>query len=149
MNASNLPFWKQKSLSEMDKQEWEALCDGCGRCCLAKLQDEDTNEVFYTRVACRLLDLYLCRCVAYQDRKRLVPNCLTINPDLAAQLSWLTETCAYRRLAEGKDLDWWHPLVSGKPGSVHKAGISVRAWAVPENQIDPDTLEQYVIEDLK
>jgi uncharacterized cysteine cluster protein YcgN (CxxCxxCC family) len=121
-----LAFWREKSLDEMSDQEWESLCDGCGRCCLVKLEDEDTNQVHYTSVGCTLLDGQTCRCRDYPNRSDKVPDCVRLTPNTVRTLSWLPVTCAYRRVAEGKDLDWWHPLVSGDPHTVHSAGVSVR-----------------------
>jgi uncharacterized protein len=145
-NQTEQPFWKIKELSEMTLEEWESLCDGCARCCLHKLEDEDTGEVFYTNVACRLLDEITCRCTNYASRSRLVPTCLVLDADLARQLSWLPPTCAYRLLAEGKDLEWWHPLVSGDRHIIHELGISVRGSIISENEIDMEQLEDYIIE---
>lgn len=138
-------FWQTTKLSEMTTAEWEALCDGCGRCCLHKLEDVDSGLVFYTRVACRLLDGYSCRCSDYSARKLLVPDCLDLQHEPATSYGWLPATCAYRRLAEGKSLEWWHPLVSGDPESVHAAGISVRNRVISETGVAPDSLEDYII----
>ena len=126
------PFWRRKTLAEMTRGEWESLCDGCAKCCLDKLQDDDTGEISYTEVACRLLDLGTCRCTDYANRKRFVPDCVVLTARTVARLTWLPSTCAYRLISEGKDLAWWHPLVSGDPESVHRAGVSVRGRAVPE-----------------
>jgi hypothetical protein len=128
------PFWRTKTLRQMSRAEWESLCDGCGRCCLHKLEDAETGKVSYTDVACRLLDGESCRCRDYAGRTRLVPDCLVLSPRTAAGTAWLPKTCAYRLIAEGKDLFWWHPLVSGDPGTVHLAGISVRGRTVPERE---------------
>ena len=126
------PFWRRKTLAEMTRGEWESLCDGCAKCCLDKLQDDDTGEIRYTEVACRLLDLGTCRCTDYANRKRFVPDCVVLTPRTVARLTWLPSTCAYRLISEGRDLEWWHPLVSGDPETVHRAGVSVRGRAVPE-----------------
>ena len=120
------PFWKRKSLGELDEAEWESLCDGCGRCCLVKLEDEDTGAVHYTDLGCRLLDTTSCRCSDYRRRSRKVSDCLKLTPRTVEALSWLPPTCGYRLVAKGKDLAWWHPLVSGSRDSVHDAGVSVR-----------------------
>ena len=128
------PFWKTKSMAEMTTEEWESLCDGCGKCCLHKLEDWDTGEVSYTNVACRLLDLGSCRCSNYPDRKRFVPDCLILSVENLQEMDWLPQTCAYKIIASGKDLAWWHPLVSGDPETVHRAGISVRGRAVSERR---------------
>lgn len=139
-----LPFWQTKTLAEMSEAEWESLCDGCGKCCLHKLEDEDTGRIHLTVVACRLLDIATCRCGHYQKRHRFVPECVRIAPDNVSTLT-LPSSCAYRAIAEGRGLASWHPLVSGDPGSVHAAGISVQAWAVPESQVAEGDLEDYVI----
>jgi uncharacterized cysteine cluster protein YcgN (CxxCxxCC family) len=137
------PFWKRKKLAEMSADEWESLCDGCGRCCLNKLEHEDTGEILYTDVACRLLDLESCRCVSYEERIRFVPDCRRLTPLNVGRIPWLPTTCAYRRLAEGKDLNWWHPLVSGDPKTVEEAGISVRGRIVSER--DTDDFENHIV----
>lgn len=143
------PFWQRLSLHEMDQTQWESLCDGCARCCLIKLQDEDSGEVAYTGVACHLLDLGACRCTRYPERHELVPDCVQLGPEQAAALRWLPTTCAYRILAEGGDLPDWHPLVSGDPDSVHRAGISIRGRALPETHVHPDGLDEHVIRWVK
>jgi len=120
------PFWKQKSLEAMTTAEWESLCDGCGRCCLVKLEDEDSGEIAYTDVGCTLFDEAACRCSNYSHRNTRVPDCVRLTPDVVRSLGWLPPTCAYRLVAEGRDLAWWHPLVSGDPETVHAAGVSVR-----------------------
>ncbi len=139
------PFWETKTLNELSSQEWEALCDGCGRCCLHKLEDEDTGEIFYTRVACRLLELTSCRCSRYAQRLRHVPDCVVVRPDNLAELEWMPSSCAYRRLYEGRGLPAWHPLRSGDPNSVHAAGVSVRGRAVAEASVDEQDLEHHII----
>ena len=146
MSLEKEPFWKTKSLVEMTPEEWESLCDGCARCCLHKVEYKDTGEVYYTNVACRLLDLWSCRCTSYQNRIRQVPTCLVMTPTKAKDLQWLPGTCAYRRVALGKELDWWHPLVSGDLKTVHEAGISVRGKVLPEEYVHPDELEKHVIQ---
>ena len=139
------PFWKIKSLQEMTLEEWELLCDGCARCCLHKVEYKDTGEVYYTNVACRLLDMWSCRCTSYDKRVNLVPTCLVLNPARAKDLQWLPATCAYRRLALGKELEWWHHLVSGDRNTVHEADISVRGKVLPEQYVHPDELGKHVI----
>ena len=128
------PFWKTKSLSEMTRAEWESLCDGCGKCCLLKLEDEDTGEIHTTDVVCRLMDLKTCRCTRYAERKRLVPDCVILDKDNVHTLSWMPKTCAYRLIAEGRDLYDWHPLVTGDPMSTVKAGMSVKGRVISERK---------------
>ena len=138
------PFWKTKSLEEMSRPEWESLCDGCGRCCLHKLRDAETEALSFTTVACHLLDPQTCRCGDYAHRLRRVPDCVSLTPREVRQVDWLPPSCAYRRLAEGKGLAWWHPLVSGAPETVHQAGVSVRGRAINERQAGP--LEHHLAE---
>lgn len=142
---SDLPFWKTKTLREMTDAEWESLCDGCGRCCLLKLQDEDTDRVYYTDVACRLLDCDSCRCGDYENRKAHVPDCVRLTPDAVEDLGWLPLTCGYRLVRDGKDLAWWHPLVSGSPDTVHAAGVSVRGRVVSEEAVPLEEIEGRIV----
>lgn len=139
------PFWKTKKLWDLSGEEWESLCDGCAKCCLVKLEDEDTGEIEYTDIACKLLDCSSCRCTNYPDRKAHVPDCVELNPRNVTQLKWMPTTCAYRLLAEGKDLFWWHPLVSGEHESVHEVGMSVRDRVVSEDEVDEFDLEGHIV----
>ena len=136
----NDQFWKRKSLSEMTAAEWESLCDGCGLCCMLKVQDEDTGDVFYTDVACRLFDIETCRCTDYANRAKQVADCLVLTPDEKDAYEWLPDSCAYRRLANGQELPGWHPLITGRPESVHEAGISMQGKAISENEADEWTV---------
>lgn len=139
------PFWTTTPLAEMSEEQWESLCDGCARCCLHKLQDAHTEKVYYTDIACRLLDEKSCRCTRYGERQRLVEECVVIRPENLGELQWLPDTCAYRLLAEGKPLYPWHPLVSGDPASVHLADISVRECTVSEDTVHEDDYEDHII----
>ena len=138
------PFWKTKTLPEMTREEWESLCDGCGRCCLNKLEDEDTGRFLYTRAACKLLDLESCRCTDYANRHARVPDCVALAPENVGSLGWLPATCAYRLLEEGKNLQWWHPLVSGRTETVTEAGIAVTGEAYSEEGITVDELVDHL-----
>lgn len=143
--ARKSPFWKEKTLETLTKAEWESLCDGCGRCCLVKLEDEDTGEIHFTEIACRLFDANLCRCSDYARRRQRVRDCLKLTPDAVRALSWLPPSCAYRLVAEGRDLPWWHPLVSGSPSTVHEAGVSVRGRiAAFEKEVPIDDYPAYI-----
>jgi uncharacterized cysteine cluster protein YcgN (CxxCxxCC family) len=146
--ATEPPFWETKPLSAMSRVEWESLCDGCGQCCLVKVEDEETSRVFLTRLACRLLDVGSCRCTDYANRHFLMPDCLRLSPANLERIFWLPESCAYRRVNEGRGLEWWHPLISGRPETVHEAGISVSGWALSETAGHPDTMQRYIIEEI-
>lgn len=135
-------FWKTKTLEQMSQAEWESLCDGCGKCCLAKLEDEDTGDIYFTSVGCRLFDAGLCRCTDYAHRIERVPDCVQLTPQNVRTIPWLPSTCAYRLVAEGQDLEWWHPLVSGSRETVHQAGISMRG-RVTANENDLSEPEAY------
>ena len=140
------PFWQRKTLAQMTASEWESLCDGCGRCCVLKFQDEDTGAIHPTAVACRLLDANSARCRRYRDRHALVPECLRLDPALVRRYDFLPGSCAYRRLAEGRGLASWHPLVSGSAQSVVDAGISVRGQVVSEQAVHPDEpLQEHIV----
>ncbi len=144
---TQLPFWKTKTLEEMDQQEWESLCDGCGLCCLNKLEDWETGEVVFTSVRCRLMDAQTCRCCDYENRQEIVPECIQLTPAAVDEIAWLPPTCAYRLVREGHDLYWWHPLVSGDPQSVHDAGISASGHeTLCETEVDVDDFEAYVVD---
>jgi len=132
----NDQFWKRKRLRDMSPTEWESLCDGCALCCMHKLEDEESGEIFYTDIACRLLDVETCRCTDYKARAKRVADCLVLSVDRPEAFHWLPASCAYRRLSEGQELPDWHPLISGRPDSVHEAGISMRGRAVPEQDAE-------------
>lgn len=138
-------WWTRKTLEAMSPQEWESLCDGCGLCCLHKLEDEDDGTVYTTNVACELLDCATARCSDYPNRQRRVPGCTVLRAEDVAAFHWLPPTCAYRLVAEGRDLPDWHPLVTGDPDSTLKAGRSVAGRCVPEREVDPGALEEHVI----
>jgi hypothetical protein len=144
--AAPLPFWRSKTLDEMTQAEWESLCDGCGRCCLVKLEDEDSGRIHATDIGCRLFDAGSCRCRDYANRSQIVPDCVTLTPEAVRSLSWLPPTCGYRLVGEGRDLPWWHPLVSGDPQTVVEAGISVRGRVhANEDAIDEDELIERIV----
>src|SRR5881397_538958 len=139
-------FWKTKTLEEMSNVEWESLCDGCARCCLEKLEDEDTGKIYFTHVACKLLDAGLCTCKDYPNRSDKVPDCVRLTPENVRTLNWLPPTCGYRLVADGRDLYWWHPLVSGDPDTVHSAGISVRGKVkASEDEVPDAELEARIV----
>jgi uncharacterized cysteine cluster protein YcgN (CxxCxxCC family) len=139
-------FWKSKTLEQMSEAEWESLCDGCARCCLEKLEDEDTGRIYFTHVGCRLLDAASCQCRDYPNRSAKVPDCVRLTPDNVRSLNWLPPSCAYRLVAEGRDLYWWHPLVSGDPNTVHEAGVSVRGRVeASEDEVALEDLEDHIV----
>lgn len=139
------PFWKQKPLHRMSDEEWESLCDGCGKCCLFKLKKNKAEKVQYTSVSCRFLCPRTCRCTSYKKRKKLVPTCMILTPARVEEFSWLPKTCAYRLVYEGKDLPHWHHLVSGDPGMIHRLGVSVKGKVISEKQINLLQLYRYVV----
>lgn len=140
------PFWETKKLDEMNPIEWESLCDGCAKCCVHKLEVEETGKVHYTCVACRMLDVNTCRCTSYPDRHELVPDCAVLSIDNPEHFEWMPETCAYRRIHEGKPLPDWHPLITGNPASVHEHGASARKKLIPEFLADEEHLEKYIVD---
>ena len=139
-----MAFWEEKTLEEMTTDEWEALCDGCGRCCLMKLEDEDSGDIYVSDVHCKLLDGETCRCTDYPDRLRQVPDCIKLTPENVKTIAWIPSTCAYRRIHEGKGLAWWHPLVSGAPETVAAVGVSVRGRTISELAIAPGEWEDHI-----
>jgi uncharacterized protein len=141
MNTYNKRFYKKLSFREMTPEQWESLCDHCGLCCLHKLEDEKTGRIKYTGIACEFLDTHSCLCMVYEDRHFVKPECIALDRDMVKQNKWLPETCAYRRLAEGKKLPRWHPLVSGNPATVHKAHISARNKVVSGLHVHPEDLD--------
>jgi uncharacterized cysteine cluster protein YcgN (CxxCxxCC family) len=137
-------FWEEKPLDRMSRAEWESLCDGCGKCCIHKLEDEETGEIHATNVACRLLNRRTAMCSDYRNRQAYVPECVRLTPAKLRNIDWLPSTCAYRLIDEGRPLADWHPLISGDPESVHRAGISVRGWTVSEDEAGD--LENHIVE---
>jgi uncharacterized cysteine cluster protein YcgN (CxxCxxCC family) len=144
-SAGSGPFW-ERDLATLTRTEWEALCDGCGKCCLAKLEDEDTGEIWLTNVACRLLDTGTARCKDYRHRRALVPDCIRLTPALAERITWLPDSCAYRLRARGLPLPAWHHLISGDPAAIHRAGASVAGKVVSERDAGP--LEHHLTEQV-
>lgn len=149
MPDKKIPFWQSKTLAEMTKKEWESLCDGCGLCCLNKIEDEDSGEYYYTNVACSLLDAGSGQCIEYSGRTALKYDCLQLTPENIEDINWLPVNCAYRLIHEGKDLPSWHPLNSGDPDSVHKSGISMKDRVVSEDSLDEDNLSDHVVDWVK
>ncbi|HHZ87411.1 MAG TPA: YcgN family cysteine cluster protein [Chromatiaceae bacterium] len=146
INTTDQPFWETRSLQEMSREEWESLCDGCGRCCLEKLEDETSGEVYFTNIACRLLDTDDCCCCNYPERTREVPDCMVLSPDHLDDINWLPKSCAYRRIKEGRGLAPWHHLVSGSCTTVHEAGISVRGKTISAQGIGIEEYENHVVD---
>lgn len=139
-------FWKTKTLEQLSPTEWESLCDGCARCCLEKLEDEDTGRIYFTEVGCRLLDAGACACRDYPHRSDRVPDCVRLTPKEVRELTWLPPSCAYKLVAEGRDLYWWHPLISGDPNTVHEAGVSVRGRVErTETEVPVEELEDHIV----
>lgn len=138
-------FWEQYPLEELTAEEWEALCDGCGQCCLLKFQDEESGELAVLNLACELLDVHSCRCSDYEHRLERVPECTRLTPERVGEFRWLPHSCAYRRVAEGRKLARWHPLLSGDPERVHRKGVSVRSFAVTSRGVPEEQYEDHII----
>jgi uncharacterized protein len=145
MDHLQMPFWEKKSLLEMTRREWELLCDGCGRCCLEKLKDQKTGKIYYTNLACKHLDLFTCRCKIYSKRTLQMSDCEWLIPAKIKKYRWLPKSCAYRLIHEGKDLAWWHPLISGDPETIHREGISIRGKAIWSIGIPEAEFEKHII----
>jgi uncharacterized cysteine cluster protein YcgN (CxxCxxCC family) len=141
-----MPFWEEKTLTEMTPTEWESLCDGCGRCCLVKLEDEDSGTIITSDVHCQLLDGETCRCSDYPNRQKKVADCIKLTPENVTTIAWIPKTCAYRRLAEGKGLAWWHPLISGDAETIVDVGVSVRGRTVNELTVEPGEWEDHAVD---
>lgn len=146
LTMTELPFWERKSLAELSGPEWESLCDGCGKCCLLKLEDEDTGEIAYTRLHCKLFDGESCRCSDYENRFASVPDCVKLTPDNLSTLRWMPESCAYRRVWEGKPLPDWHHLITGRRDSIHEAGQSVRGRTVSEDAVIEEDQMDWIVD---
>ena len=138
------PFWQTVKLTDMTAAQWEAVCDGCAKCCLVKLQDEDSGEIVFTDIVCNLLDQQSCRCTHYEERTKLVPDCVKLTKDNLDKIDFMPPSCAYRLLHEGKDLPQWHPLVSGRADSVVVAGMSVKGRVIAEMAFDGDSEDRVV-----
>ncbi|MBI1339171.1 YcgN family cysteine cluster protein [bacterium] len=138
-------FWKTKTLAQMSEQEWESLCDGCAKCCLVKLEDEDTSEIHYTGLHCRLLDARTCQCSDYPNRRKIVPDCVKLTPESVGDLDWLPRTCAYRLVNEGRDLYDWHHLICGDRWEVHRRGVSAMDKTINEDDVDPEDAEDHIV----
>lgn len=144
--TSSEPFWEVKRFDEMTVEEWESLCDGCAKCCLFKIEGEDTGKIDFTDIACRLLDIYTCRCMVYEHRSEIVKDCVHLTPDKIHNVNWLPESCAYRRLLEGRGLARWHPLISGDRESIHQANASILGKVVSEKEIDLSEIDDRVVD---
>lgn len=142
---ADIPFWQRKRLEDMTASEWESLCDGCGKCCLEKLEDDQTGDVYYTDLSCSQMDTATCQCRSYENRQQVVPGCTVLTPDNIHQFHWLPTTCAYRTLAEDRPLPDWHPLRSGDPDSVHEAGVSVAHRVMPASEVPEQDWEEHII----
>ncbi len=140
------PFWRKKRLNQLTRQEWESLCDGCGQCCVIRLEDEESGDIAVTNLACRLFDTSVCACTRYARRAELVPACAVLTPERVTEFSWLPETCAYRLVADGEDLPWWHHLVSGSMSTVHEAGVSVRGKVISETEVAEEDWEDHIVD---
>ena len=140
------PFWKTKTLEQMTPDEWEAVCDGCAKCCLVKLEDEESGDIAYTRLHCRLLDGQTCRCTNYPKRKQFVPDCVTLTPKAVSEIEWMPDTCAYKLLHRGEPLPPWHHLVSGDRQTIHELGHSVAGQTRSEDEVDEDDLGDWIID---
>ena len=138
-------FWKGKTLEQLSNEEWEALCDGCGQCCLYKLEDEDSSDLYLTNVVCRFFDQQTCQCRVYAERHQAVPTCVQLTPQNVLELKWIPPTCAYKLLAEGKPLPKWHPLISDDRQSIQETEFFVGGRVISESDVDMDDLENYVI----
>jgi uncharacterized protein len=146
IDTENQPFWKTKQLCDLSREQWESLCDRCAKCCLLKLDFEDTGERCYTHLVCRYFDEKLCQCTCYGERTVKVPTCVQLTPDNLAAVNFMPTTCTYRLLSEGKKLPWWHHLVSGSTETVHEAGVSIRGKTICEDLVDPDDWEDHIVE---
>ena len=140
------PFWKTKTLEQMTPEEWESVCDGCAKCCLLKLEDEDSGDIAYTRLHCRLLDGETCRCTNYPERKKHIPDCVTLTPKTVSQIKWMPDTCAYKLLLSGQPLPSYHHLVCGDKNAIHQAGHSIRGRTVNEDQVLEDDQIDWIID---
>ena len=139
-------FWEGKQLAELTADQWEQLCDGCARCCLVKLECEDTGEIFHTDLSCKLLDVESCRCSQYSTRHQIVDDCIQLDRNNIAELAWLPQSCAYRCIDEGRPLPEWHPLLTGNRKAMHAAGVSVRHRVIPEQNVHPDEVVEHIIQ---